>query len=229
MKKDLVQMSRGDAAVGVLIGSVVACLAGLMIGAMGWMLGAAAAFVTSTERHRLRRNLQLRIDHPADLEWDVVVNNVRVGTLPDAAYAEIEKAVVEDWRVYVAQARNLLRVVGRAADTLVVAIPATLFWLGLAFMFVDPQAATSLVEALRSAPPADIFAAVAQYSSVGAFVIVVAMLLAMMVTSSRGGDENVFQDRIADAVRCRVQAAPVGRVMLVPVPGHAVATSRVTE
>lgn len=214
----LVSMDQGDAFVGMLTGVVAACITGLMIGELGGAIGAVVAFIAARERHGRRARLQRRIDSPLDLEWGVVINHVRVGTLSDASYAGLEKAVLEDWRVLWHQAANFGKVGVRAAEMLIFAIPVTLFWLCLAIVLLDPEAAGSVVAAMRAAPPEELFAAARLYANVAILAAIVVMCFLAMMASPRLGYENKYQATLADAVRRQVHASAEGRMMLVPAP-----------
>lgn len=207
-----------DIVVAVVSGAVVACVAGAMVGHLsGGFLGFLVALLTMTGRQRQGAQLQARIDNPAAFQWEVVVNDVHVGTLSDAHYAGLERVVLDDWRVYFAQARNLAEVAGRAAGTLLLAVPLTLFWLGIAIVAFDPHSATAVIDAVRTVPSAEISAAVGRYGPSVVALVAVSMCLSALVTGPRFGYENQFQAALGAAVRRRVQAAAEGRMLLVPV------------
>lgn len=223
--KDVLTIGRLDfatAAVSFLSGVLAACMAGVGLGHVaGGAVGFVVAFVTAVGRQRQRAALQSRIDKPALLHWDVVVNNVRVGALSDAQYAGLEKAVLDDWRLYGAQAVNLAKVVVRTAEMLIFAVPVTLFWLGLAVAIFDPKDAAVIVQGLRTASPAEIVAAVAHWAPTWLVSAAVLMSMFALLASPRLGYENKFNAELGEAVRRRLRVAAVGRLMLVPVPASA--------
>lgn len=207
------------AAVSFLSGVIAACTAGAALGHVsGGLVGFAVAFVTAVGRQRQRAALQSRIDKPASLQWDVVVNNVRVGALSDAHYAGLEKAVLDDWRLYGAQAFNLVRVAVRTVEMLIFAVPVTLFWLGLAIAIFDPKDAAAILQGLRTASPAEIVAAVAHWAPTWLVSVTVLMSMFALLASPRLGYENKFKAELGEAVRRRLRVAAVGRMMLVPAP-----------
>lgn len=202
-----------------LSGALAACIAGVALGHVaGGLVGFVVALVTAIGRQRQRAALQARIDNPAALHWDVVVNNVRVGALSDAHYARLEKAVLDDWRLYLAQAVNLVKVVVRTAEMLIFAVPVTLFWLGLAMAVFDPTDAAAVVQGLRTASPGEIVAVVAHWAPAGLIWAVVLMSMFALLASPRLGYENKFQAELGEAVRRRLRVVAVGRMMLVPAP-----------
>ena len=216
--KKAAQWDLGDAVIGVLTGVIAACFTGLLIGEMGGAIGAAVAFVASQERRRRRAQMQQRIDSPADLEWAVVINNVKVGAMSDATYAGLEKAVLEDWQIFWLQVKNLARVGIRAGEMLVIAIPGTIFWAGLGMVLLDPDTASSIVTAMRTAPAEQLVASAAQYANAGILCCLVGLCVLAMLASQRLGYENIYQSKLAEAVRCHVKSPADGRMMLVPGP-----------
>lgn len=218
MKNSTPKLNHADVAVGVLTGMPVAGFASLLFGAFGVILGAFVGFLAAGGSKRQRDALQQRIDAPAPMHWDVVINKVRVGSISDSDYAGLERAVHSDWRVFYAQGRNLFKVGVRAAEMLIFAVPVALFWVVLAIIFVDPESAAAMAESLRSLPGGEIVAAVERYTAGVLLFFVIIMFLFAMVASPRLGYENIFRSTLGEAVRRRVQAPSMGRLVLVPCP-----------
>lgn len=218
MKNTTTKFNLADVTVGFLTGVPVAAFACLLFGGIGGVLGAVAAFLASTGSQRQRAAIQLRIDTPASLHWEVVINNVRVGSIADCDYAALEKAVHGDWRVYWAQGRNLVKVGVRAVEMLLFAVPASLFWLALLLVFFNPESAVAVTEGLRAASSSEIVAAVERYTTGVMIVFVLLMGVFVSIASPRLGYENMFRAELGEAVRRRVQAAAQGRLELVPCP-----------
>lgn len=217
MKSTLKNLSRGDLATGAITGLIVACVIGLMADPVfGLGMGVIAALVASSGRQGQRAALQQRIDRPAAMVWEVMVNNVRVGQLSDATYARYEKAVHEDWRVYSAQLANLAKVCMRAGEMLLFAVPISLVWIVLAIIVIDPAAAASVVEALRAAPASELISAIERSMSVVMFIFAITMFMFAALASPRLGYVNQFTRELNDVVRRHVRVAAEGRMMLVP-------------
>lgn len=214
----ILKIARIDIIIAVLSGAAVACIAGALVGDLAaGALGFAVAFLTTTGRQRRRAALQVRIDSPDALQWEVVVNDILVGTLSDAHYAALEKAVFDDWRLYFAQGLNLVEVCSRAARTLLFAGPVALFWLAIAVVAFDPHGAAAIIDTVRIAPSVEVVAAVGRYVPVLAGIATVPMCLFGLVTATRFGYEDQFQAELGAAVRRSVQAAAEGRMLLVPI------------
>lgn len=219
MKSKLKNLSRGDLATGAITGLIVACVTALMADAVfGLGMGAIAALVAATGRQGQRAALQERIDRPDAMVWEVLVNDVRVGQLSDDTYARYEKAVHQDWRVYRAQLANLAKVVARAAEMLLFAVPISLVWIGLAIVLIDPVAAASLVDALRAAPAAELIGTIERSLSFVTFIFVIVMILFAALASPRLGYVNQFTRELNFMVRRHVRVAAEGRMILVPFP-----------
>lgn len=212
------KIARTDIIIAVVSGVVVACIAGAMVGHVAaGALGFVVAFLTTAGRQRQRAELQARIDNPASLHWEVVVNDVRVGALSDANYAMLEQAVFDNWRLYVAQVQNLVEMVGHFSGKLLFSVPVTLFWLGVAVIAFDPNSAVAVLDAMRTAPSSELIGAFAHWAPGIATVVAVPMCLFAVLAAPRFGYENQFQAALGAAVRRRVQAAAEGRMLLVPV------------
>jgi len=218
MKNIITKLSLADVTVGFLTGVPVAALAVLVFGDIGGVLGVFVGFLATTGSQRQRAALQLRIDTPVPLHWEVVINQMRVGSIADCDYAALEKAVHGDWRVYWAQGRNLVKVGVRAVEMLLFAVPAFLFWLALALVFFDPESAAVVAEALRAAPGSEIVAAIERYTTGVIIFFVVLMFLFAAIASPRLGYENMFRVELGEVLRRRVEAAAQGRLELVPCP-----------
>lgn len=221
MKMTNTPASRGDVAVGGLLGGLAACVGGIVVGPAGLVLGVALGLGVAMERRRQRSALQARIDNPAPVEWDVVIERVNVGTLSDAGLAELEKGVLEDWRVYRSQALNLLGTAIRAAQMLAWLVPVALFWVALAAAVVSPEAFRGAV--------GDLGAMTGMVSAIAHVVLpATAILWVVLIAVAVGfypclGYVNMFGAETARAVRRRVRVVAGGRMMLVPHPASAVA------
>jgi len=212
------KIARTDIVISVVSGAVVASIAGAMVGHVAaGALGFVVAFLTTAGRQRQRAELKARIDNPASLHWEVVVNDVRVGSLSDPHYAMLEQAVFDDWRLYFAQMRNLVEMIGRFSGNLLFSVPVTLFWLGVAVFAFDPNSAVAMLDAMRTAPSSELIGAFARWAPGVAMVVAVPMCLFAILAAPRFGYENQFQAELGAAVRRRVQAAAEGRMLLVPV------------
>lgn len=221
MKKTNTPASRGDVAVGGLLGGLAACVGGIAVGPAALVLGAALGLGVAMERRRQRAVLQARIDNPAPVEWDVVIERVNVGTLSDAGLAELEKGVLEDWRVYRSQAFNILGTAIRAAQMLTWGVPVALFWVALAAAVVSPE----VIRAVMS----DLGAMTAMLSAIARVMLsATAILWVVLMAVAVGfypclGYVNMFGAETARAVRRRVRVEAGGRMMLVPHPASAIA------
>ncbi|MFJ1470236.1 hypothetical protein [Massilia orientalis] len=216
--KSIPKIARIDIAVAVVSGVLVACITGAMVSDLAaGALGCVVAFLTMTGHQRQRAALQARIDNPAALHWEVVVNDVLVGTLADAHYAALETAVLDDWRLYLAQARNFAEVCSRAGGKFLFAVPVTLFWLGIAVVAFDPHSAVAVIDAVRTTPSTEIISAFGPIVRSLVAIVAVPMGVYALLAAPSFGYENQFQAELGAAVRRRVQAAAAGRMLLVPV------------
>ncbi|MDK6076232.1 MULTISPECIES: hypothetical protein [Massilia] len=220
MKKTMTPVSRGDVAVGALLGGVAACVGAVALGPVGLVLGAVLGVGVSVERRRQRAALQARIDNPALVEWDVVIERVHVGTLSDAGLAELEKGVLEDWHVYRSQALNLLSTAIRAAQMLAWVVPVALFWAALAAV-VNPEAIRTAVSDLQAMT--GMASAIAHVTLSAAGILWVVLMAIAVGFYPCLGYVNMFSAETARAVRHRVRVVADGRMMLVPHPAAAVA------
>jgi len=216
MKNTTTKLNHADVAVGVLTGLPIAGFASPLFGALGVIFGAVVGCLAAGGSKRQRATLQQRIDAPAPMHWDVIINKVRVGSISDSDFAVLEKTVHGDWRVYLAQGHNLLKVGLRAAEMLVFAAPIALFWISMGIVFLDPESAAAVVEGLRAAPASELVAAVERIAHGTLIFLVMTMCVFVMLASPRLGYENLFRSTLGEAVRRQVQTAAVGRLVLIP-------------
>ena len=218
MKKIIKNLNHADVAIGLLTLLMVAGVAGLALGPLGVVLGAFAGSLAAGGSQRQRAALQARINAPAQLQWEVMVNNVRVGTITDAEYATLEQAALTDWRVHWAQGRSVVKALVRTGEMLILMVPVALFWLGLAIVFADPEAAIGVVEALRAAPGSEIVTVIDRYARSVMLVFFFALAILALFASPRLGFRNMYREEVGERVRRRVRTAAVGRMVLVPHP-----------
>ncbi len=132
----------------LLVPIALAPLAWLVVG-QAWLAAGIAGFLGTLGILAYRGRLDAltrRIESDAGPVWAVEVNDVPIGAITDAEYARYCLAALEDWRVFILQAANLLRAVLRVVNNALAAIPLAVFW-GAAILAIHAPA--TLVEDLR--------------------------------------------------------------------------------
>lgn len=95
--------------------------------------------------------LTRRIASTTLLRWDVVLNDVKLGTLTDSEYAAIKQRVFRDARVAGEQFLNVGHVTLRLISRLLVLIPFLLFWTAIAVYLTAPDSVHSVLLAAQKA------------------------------------------------------------------------------
>lgn len=174
----------------------------------------ALLFAADHMHAKYMRALAARIEAKDSFAWDVEVNQVKVGSIPDADYALIRHRVFSDVRVYVAQAVNLLRVALNSFDYCYRAIPLGIFWVGVALAIFSPETISSVLAALQHATPSDMRNAVGTAGSMLAIMMMVSVAFHWMFGLSRFGFINRFDDAVGRAVRKHCGVAAEGSIVL---------------
>ena len=174
----------------------------------------ALLFFADRVRAKYMSGLAARIDAKDSFSWDVEINQVKVGQIPDADYALIRHRVFSDVRVYVAQGFNLLRVALNSFDYCYRAIPLGLFWIGVALAIFSPETISSVLAALQHATPSDMRHAVGTAGSMLAIMMMVSVGFHWMFGLSRFGFINRFDEAVGTAIRKRLGVAAEGGVLL---------------
>jgi len=183
----------------------------LMASVLGGLMGAG----TNDLRQRYVRVLRARIESESEISWDVELNDVKVGTITDSEYAAIRLKVFSDVNNYVAQLCNFGKFALMALDKSFLAIPLMLFWAGVAFAVISPDALITFISDFQKAEPAaKIFAAKGMVQA-----MCQTMLFAMVLLAALGYNRSGFVNKFAEAtyriVRKRCNVAAEGNMTLV--------------
>ena len=163
------------------------------------------------ELHSLSvRSLVARVEAKDGPLWDVKVNDVAVGTIPDADYASIRLGVLCNVRIYVAQAMNLLRVAVNVLEGSILAIGRGILWIGVCLVVFSPETISSVLSALEGATADDVRHAV----SMAAPVIIMAISVGNAVSQSRFGFIDRFDEATGNAIRKYCSVAAEGSIVL---------------
>lgn len=161
------------------------------------------------------RALNARIEAKDGLVWDIEVNQVKVGSIPDATYALIRHRVFSDVRVYIAQVLNLLRVALNSFEYCFRAIPLGLFWIVAALAIFSPETISSMLAELQGATAESIRHAVVSITgSVFTLMIISTVAFHCMFSSSCFGFINRFDEAVGTAIRKHSGVAAEGSIVL---------------
>lgn len=177
---------------------------------------AALALLLGADRLHIHyiRTLATRIEAKDGLVWDIEINQVKVGSIPDATYALIRLDVFSDERVYVAQVLNLLRVALNSFDYCFRAIPLGLFWIMAALAIFSPETISSVIAELQGATAESIRHAVPVAGSLLAMTMIMSVMIHWMFGLSRFGFINRFDEAVGTAVRKHCGVAAEGSIVL---------------
>lgn len=146
-------------------------------------------------------------------EWKVQVNDVTVGSISDAAYAQIRHAVFFDVRTHVFQLMNFGNIANRVIDYLFLSIPLAIFWGAVACYFFAPATFAETLDAVRKVTPTEAGAAMSQIVKLfGAVAVLVIAVHAAL--GRRFGFINRFDEGCNDRLRRLVECPAEGKITL---------------
>jgi len=190
----------------------------LVVAGLSSLLGIPFFFLANVAFARYRASLATRAETPATdtagVVWDVYMNGVIVGTIPDNTLAELQGEVANDWRNMAAQAANVLQVPIRMVDKFLVAIPAIAFWLILGFALFAPNDLIQMFTAIRDASPHEIHRGVASAFSLFFTIGVLSFAINWMMTGYTYGLRNVYSERFAHVLRRYLKVAATGELTI---------------
>lgn len=94
------------------------------------------------------RRLRARIRQPKAWIWQIVVNDVPVGTISDGQYAALLRGVLRNWRVAAEQLVYSLKWATVLAGKMVLTSPLVLFWLLALLSIAFPDESMPMVQEL---------------------------------------------------------------------------------
>lgn len=146
-------------------------------------------------------------------EWEVQVNDVTVGSITDAAYAQVRHAVFFDVRTHILQLMNFASIANRVIDYLFLSIPLAIFWGAVACYFFAPSTFAETLDAIRKVTPVEAGAAMSQIVKLfGAVAILVIGVHAAL--GRRFGFINRFDEGCNERLRRLVECPAEGKITL---------------
>lgn len=165
-------------------------------------------------RERYIQSLKTRVVETHNIDWDVQLNGVKIGTLMDSQYAAIRLKIFEDRRIYIAQAINLGKVIVKAFDYLYVGIPIAVFWIVIGVALISPETFSSIYVEAQKARPDAILAVIKNCAQVFGFLSVMVVFFNFML-GARFGFVNHFGVATTTALRTHFQQAAEGDILMV--------------
>lgn len=167
----------------------------------------AVRFLADRQAERYKRRIQAN----KAVTWTVRLNNVSIGSLSDAEYAEEQLEVFQDARPFLAQLANIVHVVLTFASKLLVAVPLVLFWLLFGAALLSPEGFTSTLQELIAAGPAQLQAAARPLLFTVTTLAIMSFGL-MMALGVRFGFKNHYAAALADRLRERFNTPAHGEL-----------------
>ena len=187
---------------------------------------ALAAAVTSTvlstgllRLHRdyvggLRYRIRAGSNEPAWQAWVVQMNDVNVGRVTDAEYAQMRLDVANDPRVYVTQLANMVRGCFSVLSSGYAAVPIGAFWVLLALAIVSPSTLVGWLATARAQTPSELAAWIAAGATVLATSLVVTVAVCHLLDIATFGFANCFDLAFGKLVRQRLGITAEGKLVL---------------
>ncbi|WP_325085951.1 hypothetical protein [Burkholderia contaminans] len=190
----------------------------VIISAAGALLGIPAFLLGTRVQLRYRASLAERAERPAtdpaNVVWDVYMNDVRVATIPDDRLAAFQNQVADDWRNMVIQVLNVFRVPLRMFDQFAIVIPAIAFWLILAYALFAPDSLVQTFTAILHATPREVHQGISTLMAMLFAVGMIAFALNWMFTGSTYGLRNVYRDKLEYVLRRYLKVSATGRMTI---------------
>lgn len=198
------------------LGALVVALLGMPQTLQGFLVPLLLVGLASVLTvYRLTRALAERGEKPGQAPWIVEVNGVQVGDVSDERMAAIQHTVAVDTALYLLQLGNLVRGLITAATSLVNLIPLMCFWLGVALVAFEPEAARALLTNLAAASPDELRSALLHFAKLFGLVGVTAIGVVVALSTHKGnslGFRNQFTAAFGERLRHEVECAADGEV-----------------
>ncbi|QRM34965.1 hypothetical protein [Microvirga sp. VF16] len=198
---------------------VITLISGVHYGLQGLLLplsdGTALTIGISWLVRWYPTNLTKRIEADAPDRWSIWMNNVEVGSVTDAQYAEMQLQAVRDRRNAVAQLRNLGRVAIFVSDRLILAVPVLLFYGSLALALYSPDFFMAIVSELQNGDTASNLSFV-RFLLLFTVTVSLVCFFTMSLFGYRFGFTNCYSLAVAESLRdllnipedCEIHVSP---------------------
>lgn len=174
------------------------------------LMTAVFGVAISYMRSRIDAGYEKRINAEATQGWEVQLNGVPVGHIPDQELASIQRRAFQDPAVAIAQGKNLLTVSLILLAVFLVAVPITSFWLVVSTISQDSGA---LLAAFNAAPPSEIAAAIIHNLQMSGLVVF-AIVSVMPLIGIRFGYQDEYRHAVNELIRTHCKTATVGTIEL---------------
>jgi len=170
--------------------------------AIGWLL----------DRHDGQLTARIR-STVSQVEWEVALNGIKIGTMKDGEYASMQQAAYRDRRVAGRQLMNLGRVALTMLDKLVLGIPLMAFWLAVLLALLEPGSLGDLVRELQKANPQALTDATKQFLQMG-LMFTAPITGVMVLIGYRFGFRNCYVDSVRERIRQHFNMAADGSIAI---------------
>ena len=169
--------------------------------------------------------LRLRDDYVASLRyrtsaasgmgpWLVQMNDVEVGRVEDADYAQMRLDVANDPRVYFAQLGNVIRGAFNVLSSGYTAVPIFAFWVLLALAVVSPTTLVDWLATERALSPSELAASITTGATLLATSLLLTVVFCQVLGLSSFGFTNCFNAAVGRLVRQRLGVMAAGNLVL---------------
>lgn len=190
-----------------------------------WALTTGAALAAANLIKLQYLTLDKRITPEKTTEWDVYINNVRMGTVTDAQYALMQQRAYFDPRNHMAQLLNLAHSLYTVIYRVAVAVPLMIFWLGVITLTHSPETLVEIIQILQIADTATLTTNIKGAHDLVFLIAVLVTLTAglMMALGVKFGLRNVYADAVGILLRQHFKVPADGEITLCrPIPFDAI-------
>jgi hypothetical protein len=181
-----------------------------------WALTSGASLAAAHLIKYQYLTLDKRITQEKSTEWDVYINNVRMGTVTDAQYAAMQQRAYFDRRNHAAQFMNLVHGLCIILYRIAIAVPLTVFWLTVASLIYSPEMWVEIIQTLQTADTATLMANIkAAHDLVFMIAVLVPLAFGFLVALGvKFGFKNVYAHDVGILLRQHFKVPADGEVTL---------------
>jgi len=186
-----------------------------------WTLTTAASLAAAHLIKYQYLTLGKRTTPEKTTDWDVYINNVRMGTVTDAQYALMQQRAYFDPRNHMAQLLNLAHGLYTIIYRMAVTVPLTIFWLGIITLTHSPETLVEIIQILQTADTATLTTNIKGAHDLVFLIAVLVTLTAglMMALGVKFGLRNVYADAVGILLRQHFKVPTDGEITLCrPIP-----------
>lgn len=148
------------------------------------------------------------------LKHAVIINDVTVGEISDDELNEIQSLGFFDKRIYIKQVMNTIWVIFKGLDTLLLTLPAMVFWLFIAIAVFKPESIAEFITHVQKTP---IQAVIKDGLDILLTFWFLGWMLQCVILKRVPGFSNEFREATYSQIRQKLRIQFSGEMCLAPI------------